>query len=260
MQQDGTPWQRDRSASRSRAWRGNHQSFNRENNTPHGNPSGSNDNRKNPRKPFLGFKRLEEIANSETKETLSKVMECKNAFIDIIQSPIERFDVFALIMKIIAKVCQSSFDETKSKLLMDICNSNFIVSFTSYLMELPYAQSKSSNNLYWKDQEAFWKSFVDFCECIVNTYPTLALNKCRSLLESTSMACLERLKDRHEFILSEECSAKLVELRERMTDFEKKNVVSINLFSQLGYSYCGWGLTRNYFDCFTRRTDPIDTE
>lgn len=233
MQYDGRPdecEQQARSLSRSRPQsRGNrhYPPFHRENNPQHDNASGSNDNkRKNfPRKPFMGFMRLADIAKSEPKETLAKLTESRNAFIELIQFPIERFDVFAVVLQIIAKVCQSSFDQTKSKLLVDICNSNFIVSFTSYLMQLPYALSKSSNNLYWNDQEAFWRNFVDFCEYIVNTSPTLALIKCRPLLEASSIACLDGLKDRHGFVLPEECSVKLVELRERMTNFEKKTVV-----------------------------------
>lgn len=222
------------SRSRPQTFRGfKNQFLNPINHTPRGHSSGSKDSQRGNlcRKNFVGFKRLEEIAKSDTKETIAKLVECKNAFLELIQSPIERNDVFVIVIEIIAKVCQSSFDETKTKLILDICNCNFIVSFTSYLMELPYAQVKISNNFYWKDQEAFWRNFVLFCECIVTTYPTLALNKCRSLLEFTSMACLERLKERHEFVLPEELSAKLVDLRERMANFEKKKVVcSLNIF------------------------------
>lgn len=239
MQHDGRSndgWPRDRSSSRPRPQgsRGNRDfspAFNTDD--PHRNQSGSNDNQRrkfHPRNNFFGFKKLEEIAKTDTKETLAKLMENRNAFIELIQAPIERFDVFVLITEIIAKVCQSSFDETKSKLLLDIFNSNFIVSFKSYLMELPYVQSKMSNNLYWKDQEAFWRNFVEFCQCIVNTYPTLALDKCRSLLEATSKTCLDLLKERHAFELPQECNDKLVELRERMVNFEKKNEVTLPIF------------------------------
>ncbi|KAI5644349.1 AAA domain-containing protein [Phthorimaea operculella] len=77
-------------------------------------------------------------------------------------------------------------------------------------------QDISANNLYWKDQEGFWTRFVKFSECLVDLLPVTALHKCRSLIEDSSKSCLEKLEERHKFKLSDECSLRLTQLRERL--------------------------------------------
>lgn len=179
----------------------------------------------NNRKKYIGFKLLEEISQCDSQDALSKLTERKEAFMELVQAPIEKFDMFVLIIECMAKVCQSSFEELKLKLVRDTCNSNFIVSLKSYLMELPYPQSKPANNLYWKNPDSFWKNLITVFETVINTSPTLALNKCRSLVEATSIACLDGLKERHDYNLPDEFITKLADLRESMNTFEKMKEV-----------------------------------
>lgn len=195
------------------------------------NPNNENYRNPNPRrhdnnrKKYIGFKLLEEISQSESQDALAKLTERKEAFMELIQAPIEKFDMFVLIIECMAKVCQSSFYELKLNLVRDMCNSNFIVSLKSYLLELPYPQSKPENNMYWKNPDMFWKNLLIFFESVINTSPTLALNKCRSLVEATSIACLEGLKERHSYNLPDDFNAKFKDLRETMNNFEKRNEV-----------------------------------
>lgn len=190
---------------------------------------GNQQHRNRPR--FMGFRALEEIAQSDDQEILIKVNERKDSFLNLINSAIDRADIFVLIIKILSKVCQSSFDELKLKLLLDVCNSQFIGHLRNYLMDLPYAEVKTRNNVYWNNQLDFWINFVMFCECIIDLSPATALRKCRSLIEDTSKCCLEGLKARHGFNLPDNNMSKLAELRERLSVCEKENVSLSENFS-----------------------------
>ncbi|CAH0715659.1 unnamed protein product, partial [Brenthis ino] len=178
----------------------------------------------------MGFLMLEQLANSDTKDILTNLNQKKVAFFNLLESPIDRPDVFILIMNLISKICNSSFDQIKLKFLLEISNSPFIAYLRNYLMDLPYAENKATNKLYWKNETEFWKNFITFCECITLVSPSTALNKCRSLIEASSKCCLDGLKDRHNFELPEAEQYKLTKLRETLKacEEEKNNVEKQN--------------------------------
>ncbi|CAH0398415.1 unnamed protein product [Chilo suppressalis] len=173
----------------------------------------------------MGFKALEEISFTDAKDILAKININREAFLDLLSSNIEsNKDMYTLIVKTMSKVCQSSFDELKLRLLLEIINSQFIVNLRNYIMDLPFTEQKDKikNKYYWTNPNQFWEHLIVLFECIFNMVPSLALQKCRSLIEATSRLCLEELQTRHEYKLSEEIKAKFIELRSRITEFEIK--------------------------------------
>ncbi|CAH2096338.1 unnamed protein product [Euphydryas editha] len=175
----------------------------------------------------MGYVTLKALAKSDLKDILTNINDKKEAFFHLLESPIDRPDVYVLVMELLSKICESSFDQLKLNLLLEICNSQFITNLGNYLMDLPYTERNSKNIKYWKNEIEFWKNFIRFCECIIIMSPQTALNKCRSLIEGSSKLCLEELITRHNFVLPEECNLKLNELRETLRAHEKeKNKVN----------------------------------
>lgn len=185
--------------------------------------------RPNQRPRVIGFRALDEMAKADKEDVIPQLSQKKVLFFELIDriNSENNADLFVLIMQILSKVCQSSFDELKLQFLLEICNSEFIAKLRNYLMDLPYATVKAKNNLYWNNQQGFWTNFIIFCESIINVSPSTALNKCRSLIDGTSKCCLEGLTERHHFVLQEQDNVKLAHLRERLTDSEKEEKVSI---------------------------------
>lgn len=175
---------------------------------------------------FVGFRTLEEIAKADKQDVLQKLNDKREGFMQVINSPIDRHDVFVLVIGILSKIVQTPFVGLKSKLILDVCNSNFISHLRNYLMDLPYVENKTKNNLYWNDQSEFWKNFIIFCGDIVETSPSTARKTCRALIESISKTCLEYLNQRHAFVLSEEYVVKLNEIRDKLTELGDKEQVS----------------------------------
>lgn len=172
----------------------------------------------------MGFKALQEIALSDPLEVLAKVNEKKDSFLSLITKPVEA-DMHILIIQILSKVCLSSFDELKLRLLLDICQSQYLMYLKNYLMELPYTEEKRRNRFYWNNQDEFWKHLISFCESVFNMAPSVAMQKCRSLIEGSLKLCLEELNNRHSFVIAKESETRLADLRERLTAFEKKTEV-----------------------------------
>ncbi|KAJ8721998.1 hypothetical protein PYW08_004400 [Mythimna loreyi] len=170
----------------------------------------------------LGFKTLEEISQAEEKDVLQKLNEKRDGFMNVINSPNKsNLDFYVLLIKILSKVTQSPFVELKSKLILDVCNSEFINYLRNYLMDLPYADkpTRYANSLYWNNPSEFWDNFVRFFADIVETSPNLALMRCRALIDSITKTCLECLKEMHGFVLSEDNVLKLNEIRQKMVTY-----------------------------------------
>lgn len=170
----------------------------------------------------MGFKTLEELANADSRDILMKISVKREAFMNFINSPIDRPDVFPLLMKILAKACQTSFDNLRLKFIIEVCNSQFLLYLQNFLLNLQYGTQKRANNLYWKDPIDFWSNFIQFCECVTTVSPSTALRSCRALIEATSRVCLEGLSDRHGFQLPDEYTLKLTQLRTSLTVQEQE--------------------------------------
>lgn len=169
---------------------------------------------------------MEKIAKSDTKDVFLLLNEYKEGLMTMINSPIRGQDIFVLMFEVLSKVSQSPFEELKSKLLLDVCNSELISNLRNYLMDLPYTDNKNQNKLYWQDQSGFWKNFITFCGDIVEISPATAVKRCRSLIDNVSKSCLEYLGARHDFVLSEECTIKLEEIRGRLVSYAEGNKVT----------------------------------
>ncbi|CAH0585816.1 unnamed protein product [Chrysodeixis includens] len=188
----------------------------------------------NQRAKYISFKTLEDIARGDPKDVLQKINERREAFMNIVGSPVQKHDIFVLVVAILSKISLSPFVELKSKLILDVCNSDFISNLRNYLTDLPYVNNKKLNNLYWNDQNEFWKNLIQFFGDLVEIAPSVASKKCRALIDSVSKTCLEYLNQNHAFVLSEEHILKLDEIRKEMTDFSNKYQAQVEGFKNRG--------------------------
>ncbi|XP_028173495.1 NFX1-type zinc finger-containing protein 1-like isoform X1 [Ostrinia furnacalis] len=203
--------------------RPNQDYLNQQNNRNYDNMNNWQRNRRpNNNTRVMGFKTLEEIAMADPVDIIAKINERKESFDNLITKTVDA-DVFVLTVQVLAKISMSSFDELKLRILLDVCHSQFVMYLRDYLINLPYSDehTRRRNRFYWNNQDDFWNNLITFCECIVKKVPSIALQKLRSLIEGTSKSCLENLKERHGFILSERNNKRLLDLRESLTTVEK---------------------------------------
>ncbi|CAF4881675.1 unnamed protein product [Pieris macdunnoughi] len=181
---------------------------------------GQNKNRRRPT--FIGYQFLYKVSQCDSKDIITEFNKNKIAIMDILQNPIEKLDFFPIILEIANKVSDSNFPQLKLEFILNICNSNFIkLHLVLYLANLPFCATKRDNMMYWNDQVKFWNNLIVLLETITAISPSTAMNRCRALIESSSKACIDLLKERHGFVLPEEYTLRLQKVRDMITEHEK---------------------------------------
>ncbi|XP_060803319.1 NFX1-type zinc finger-containing protein 1 [Amyelois transitella] len=171
------------------------------------------------------FDTLEALAICEDQDILGNLNQRRNFFTNLFLKPtaINKPDIFVLILKILSKVCLSSFDDLKLKLLISICNDTCVMQLRNYLSDLPDCRDKTKNSLYWKNQHAFWKNFILFLDTMVSLSPSIALKRYRSLICKDSRNCLNELNAKHAFKLPDEDILILEGLQEKLFQYENQH-------------------------------------
>ncbi|XP_052747658.1 NFX1-type zinc finger-containing protein 1-like, partial [Galleria mellonella] len=171
---------------------------------------------------------LQEIAKSN--DILAEINNKKNFFNNLFKSSTTKKDIFVLIVEILAKTSESSFNDLKLKMILHVANSLYITQLRTYLMDLPYYDNKSKdgNRLYWKNPTNFWKNILKFLECLINLSPSTFVKLYRSLLCNTIRLCLEELEKNQGYSLPAEHMIKFTELQNKLMEWETKNLNQAN--------------------------------
>ncbi|XP_022127667.2 NFX1-type zinc finger-containing protein 1 [Pieris rapae] len=180
------------------------------------------ENRNRSRPAFIGYQFLYKVSQCDSKDIITEFNKNKIAIMDVLQNPIEKLDFFPLILEIANKVSDCNFPQLKLEFILGICNSNFIkLHLVLYLANLPFCATKRDNMLYWNDQVKFWNNLIVLLETITAISPSTAMSRCRVLIESSSKACIDLLKERHGFELPEEYMLRLQRVKDLITQHEK---------------------------------------
>lgn len=170
---------------------------------------------------------LEKLYLCDTDDIPTNIRLIKEVFSNLMKTPKDRPEMFVLVVKVTAKICQSPFDQLKLFFILDVCNSPFIHYLCTYLMDLHYEENKKGNETYWQDQVSFWTNITVFCETITLMSPSTAAKSCRSLIEDTSKHSLEKLDLKCGFKLPDEINLRLLKVRESLINFQNNLKVFI---------------------------------
>ncbi|XP_059049950.1 NFX1-type zinc finger-containing protein 1-like [Achroia grisella] len=174
--------------------------------------------RKNP------LETLQEITNSD--DVLAEINDKKKFFENLFKTSTQIQNIFVLVIEILSKASESSFNDLKLKMILIVGNPLFISQFRNYLMDLPYQdESKSRNQLYWKNPINFWRNLLKFLECIINLSPSTAVRFYRPLINYTIKQSLEELIKMRRFSLPEEYSNQITQLQNKLTEWETKHLI-----------------------------------
>ncbi|XP_050665918.1 NFX1-type zinc finger-containing protein 1-like [Leptidea sinapis] len=173
----------------------------------------------------MSFVKLQSLVDADISDIFIEIAHSKRQFMELLHLAKEKHDVNVLILQLMCKVAQSTMDQLKLQLILEICNSSFIQDFSMYLLNLPYAQNKGKNHLYWSNPNQFWENFLNFFECVRNLSPSTAYTKCRPLIENISKCCLEVLRETQGLALPDEFYTKLSRLRDMMAKKEENTNV-----------------------------------
>ncbi|GLV42804.1 uncharacterized protein CBL_03544 [Carabus blaptoides fortunei] len=200
-----------------------------------GNRAGnSRGNRGGPRQPrgdrsHMGFQKLEKL-NEMEPDQLVVVLANEDVGLEKLFKTDLTPDYIVLILRVISKLCESTFQENKGSLLVKICQRDFIDKLIKYLSELvvqePY--EKQRNKFYWQDQDRFWNDLLILFETVLLVVPNTACEVLPKLVKHTCISVGNMEKHQH-VIISDTVKTKLEELQVKVMmcveEREKKKVV-----------------------------------
>ncbi|GBP30880.1 NFX1-type zinc finger-containing protein 1 [Eumeta japonica] len=173
----------------------------------------------------VGFKFLESILKIDNHDdALNEIMAKKKELFEYLNSPysLDNCDKYVLLIKVLAKIYDSTFTQMKSELFLEIGKFKFSENLQLYFTNLSYLtdQERTRNRLFWNDPLSFWSDFLTFCECIHTLSPHFAFEKCRPLIDIVTTLCLPAIATKFNINLSEECLQRFENLKKKFSAYE----------------------------------------
>lgn len=136
------------------------------------------------KKHFLSFKHLEKLSDEETCIIVFEICNKNNGFVDLFKQNKDP-DWLFLLMKIVAKICDTEFLECKRDILSEICqNLTFIEHLRSYILRTPTEINANRR----KNMEVFFENCLTVCNSITDLFPKTAAEHLQELVISFNMA------------------------------------------------------------------------
>ncbi|XP_050506349.1 NFX1-type zinc finger-containing protein 1-like isoform X2 [Diabrotica virgifera virgifera] len=139
------------------------------------------------RKPHqMGFKALEElIDNDNIEEIILDLNDGKKGFKTLLGSTLST-DMIVLVVKLLAKICDSAFNASKTSILQFAIESDFSKQVTSFVTGLAIQDSKDKmhNKYFWKDIDDFWNNIIKISEHYNDLLPSSSCDFTVKLLKS----------------------------------------------------------------------------
>lgn len=136
------------------------------------------------RKQHFSFKRLEKLCDGETCNIVFEICNKNNGFLDLFKQNKDP-DWLFLLMKMVAKICDTEFLECKRDILSEICqNSIFLDHLRSYILKTPTEINVNRR----ENMEVFIENCLDVCQSITSLFPKTAAERLNELVISFNMA------------------------------------------------------------------------
>lgn len=183
------------------------------------NSRGGRGNNRRPRPQFMGFKKLEEIHQMEPDQIVVGLCSEEAGFEKLLKSELSN-DYVVLVIRVISKCCQTTFQQNKAKILARVCEKDFTDQLIKYLNEINLHDSyeKTRNKFFWSgdNKNLFWKDLLEFFEAIINLIPNTAVDVLPKLLKQTVLT-VTILESREGIPIPDSVKANLEELQLKLT-------------------------------------------
>lgn len=179
---------------------------------------GTSRGRGGPRQPrgdrsHMGFQKLEKLSEMEADQ-LVVVLANEDVGLEKLLKTDLTPDYIVLILRVVSKLCESTFQENKGSLLVKICQKDFIDKLMKYLSELVVQESyeKQRNKFFWSEQDRFWNDLLTLFETVLLIIPNTACEVLPKLVKHTCIS-VSNIEQHQHVIVSDAVKKKLEELQ-----------------------------------------------
>lgn len=124
----------------------------------------------------FGYNRLLQLSNNEINEIIATVANPKSCFHNLFEEEL-RPDFVLLIMKVLSKVCNSEFLQTKSSVLSSASNPIFLEQITNYIGKLPTEDNPERKLKI----VLFVNDVLTFLVTLIDLFPTTACERLKKI-------------------------------------------------------------------------------
>lgn len=148
-------------------------------------PQIRNDNNRPSRKFHLGFKKIETLISQDAENILLEIKRDQDAFILLMLKELSG-DYIVLLIKLFAKMCESSYNEMKCQLLLITLDEKFLQNVVNFVLNLPLhdLEDKKRNRFFWDNSNEFFKNLFHFSIHTLNLLTTRSCDKISKLVKA----------------------------------------------------------------------------
>ncbi|XP_065213301.1 NFX1-type zinc finger-containing protein 1-like [Planococcus citri] len=125
------------------------------------------------REQLVGYKYLKALSEKEPYEMICEILRSQASITSVLKRKKLHADWMILIMETVRKLCDSDFKGNKIQVLQYFCESPLLDHVSQYLSEV--GMEKSENTI--KNLNSFVSDLISFYSAVINTIPTVAVDK-----------------------------------------------------------------------------------
>lgn len=136
----------------------------------------------------FSFKYLELLSNNTSEEIIAALLTNKDFSAKFDQDVSGNWIV--LIVKVLSKVCSSSFNTNKMYFVQLFCKEKFIDTLKTFIALLAThdERDKARNQYFWENSEDFWSNIVLICNTVIVLTPSVAITTISKLVKVVIMS------------------------------------------------------------------------
>jgi hypothetical protein len=133
----------------------------------------------------MGFRALANLLEKDSEGLILELSNSKRGIGEFIKNDLTD-DGVVLFVKVLKKVSDSSFVESKYKVLQTYLDETFVEKLIQYILFLPMQNEtrQKKNHHFWQDTDDFWNNLVGICKDICDSLPTFGRKILPDILKS----------------------------------------------------------------------------
>nr|XP_023014369.1 NFX1-type zinc finger-containing protein 1-like [Leptinotarsa decemlineata] len=138
----------------------------------------------------MGFRSVQDLLMKENLEDIILVLSNdKNGFKEVLENREMSNDMVVLILRLLSKISECSFQSSKIELLEFALRSAFadnVIKFVSTIA-IQTSQEKNRNTEFWKDTDQFWNNMIQVTRNMQDIIPTSSCEVTLKLLKAAKL-------------------------------------------------------------------------
>lgn len=169
-----------------------------------------------------GFKHLESLCELNPEQIIISISTNKY-FSNRLDQDLAG-DYVVIMLKLLSKVCQSSFKALKAGVITLFCKERFIDNLKKFIALLAVHNEKDKhwNQYFWRNPEEFWSNMHVLCNSVIELMPSTAIDIMPHLISSANLS-IRNLETEQKITIPQEIKRGFEKLQQKLIVCAEEN-------------------------------------